>query len=64
MPVLALATAQRDDAAAASGWCSPGSALFLALGLLTIIGAAVRESVVPPGDEPDPARRRRRGWRR
>jgi hypothetical protein len=33
--------------------------IFLALGMLTIIGAAVRESVLPPGTEADPARRRR-----
>jgi hypothetical protein len=33
--------------------------LVLALGLVTIAGAAVRESVLPPGDEPDARRRRR-----
>jgi hypothetical protein len=33
--------------------------VFLALGMLTIIGAAVRESVLPPGAEADLARRRR-----
>ena len=31
--------------------------VFLVIGLITIIGAAVRESVVPPGAEPDARRR-------
>ena len=34
-------------------------ACVLALGLFTIVGAAVRESVLPPGVEPDGQRRRR-----
>jgi hypothetical protein len=33
--------------------------LFLTIGALTIVGAAARESVLDPGVEPDPARRRR-----
>lgn len=33
--------------------------LLLAVGLATIVRAAVRESVIPPGAEPDPRRRRR-----
>jgi hypothetical protein len=33
--------------------------VFLTAGLLTIIGSAVRESVLPPGVEPDDVRRRR-----
>ncbi|MGQ0641423.1 MAG: hypothetical protein ACT4P6_11740 [Gemmatimonadaceae bacterium] len=33
--------------------------VFLALGLFTIVGAAVRESVLPPGVEPDASRVRR-----
>jgi hypothetical protein len=33
--------------------------LILALGIVTIAGAAVRESVLPPGEEPDARRRRR-----
>ena len=33
--------------------------VVLALGLFTIVGAAVRESVLPPGEEPDARRRRR-----
>ena len=36
-----------------------GLGLFLTAGLLTIIGSAVRESVLPPGVEPDAVRRRR-----
>jgi hypothetical protein len=38
-----------------------GLGLFLFVGALTIVGAAVRESVLPPGEVPD-ARRRRRSW--
>lgn len=33
--------------------------VILALGIVTIAGAAVRESVLPPGEEPDARRRRR-----
>lgn len=33
--------------------------VFLLAGLLTIIGAAVREGVLPPGEQPDDRRRRR-----
>ena len=33
--------------------------LLLAAGLLTLVGAAVRESVLPPGEEPDARRRAR-----
>jgi hypothetical protein len=36
--------------------------LFLASGMFTIVGAAVRESVLPPGEEPDGPRRRRARW--
>jgi len=58
VPVLALATAERQM----PSWL--GSVLaalgvFLTAGLLTIIGAAVRESRLPPGAEPDNVRRRR-----
>jgi hypothetical protein len=35
------------------------AALVLALGLFTIVGATVREGVLPPGVEPDAQRRRR-----
>ncbi len=58
VPVLALATAERTM----PPWLGTVLAalgVFLTAGLLTIIGAAVRESVLPPGAEPDPARRRR-----
>ena len=58
IPVLALATAERQM----PPWL--GSVLaalgvFLTAGLLTIIGAAVRESGLAPGVEPDRVRRRR-----
>ena len=36
-----------------------GVGVILALGLLTIVGATVREGVLPPGAEPDARRRRR-----
>jgi len=36
-----------------------GVGVVLALGLLTIVGATVREGVLPPGAEPDEERRRR-----
>src|SRR5262249_53544437 len=58
VPVLALATAERTM----PRWLGVALAalgLFLTAGLLTIIGAAVRESVVAPGVEPDQIRRRR-----
>src|SRR5262245_11070165 len=58
IPVLALATAERQM----TPWL--GSVLaalgvFLTVGLLTIVGAAVRESGLAPGFEPDGVRRRR-----
>src|SRR5262245_52193039 len=58
IPVLALATAERQM----PSWL--GSVLaalgvFLTVGLLTIIGAAVRESRLAPGVEPDGVCRRR-----
>src|SRR5439155_6591465 len=58
VPVLALATAER----AMPPWLGAvlaGLGLFLTVGLLTIVGSAVRESVLPPGTEPDAVRRRR-----
>ncbi len=36
-----------------------GLGFFLTVGFMTIIGSAVRESVLPPGVEPDSRRRRR-----
>jgi hypothetical protein len=38
-----------------------GLGIFLFVGALTIVGAAARESVLPPGEMPD-ARRRRTSW--
>ena len=58
VPVMALATAQRDMSRGL-GVLLTGLGLFLGVGLLTIVGVAVRESVVPPGEAPDPMRRRR-----
>jgi hypothetical protein len=58
VPVMALATAERPM----SPWLGAVLAalgVFLTAGLLTIIGSAVRESVLPPGVEPDRTRRRR-----
>ncbi len=57
IPVLALATAQRPM----TPWLGAvlgGLGVFLTVGLLTIVGAAVRESVLPPGAQPDTQRRR------
>lgn len=39
-----------------------GLGAFLFVGAITIVGAAVRESVLAPGVEPDAARRRRSWW--
>jgi hypothetical protein len=58
VPVMALATAQRTMMPGL-GAILAGLGLFLTVGLLTIIGAAVRESVLTPGTEPDAARRSR-----
>jgi hypothetical protein len=61
VPVMALATAQRPM----PPWLGivlAALGLFLSVGFLTIIATAVRESVLPPGEEPDAARRRRARW--
>jgi hypothetical protein len=58
VPVMAIATAQREMPRSL-GILLSALGLFLTIGFLTIIGAAVRESVVPPGEAPDPRRRRR-----
>jgi len=58
VPVVALATAQREMPRGL-GFVLAGLGLFLGVGLLTIVGVAVRDSVVPPGETPDPVRRRR-----
>lgn len=58
IPVLALATAERPMPPWLGGVLA-ALGVFLTAGLLTIIGSAVRESVLPPGVEPDDVRRRR-----
>jgi len=58
VPVLALAE-RRLDMDHAFGLGLAAAALFLFAGALTILGAAVRESVLEPGREPDAWRRRR-----
>jgi hypothetical protein len=60
VPVLSLATEQRRLSPALS-WLLAALGTFLFVGALTIVGAAVRESVVAPGASPDRSRRRR-GW--
>jgi hypothetical protein len=61
IPILAAATQQLDMAQGLQIFVLVGS-LFLVLGLLTIVGAASRESILPAGAQPAPADRRR-GWR-
>jgi len=58
VPVLALATAERTMDPRL-GVVLAALGLFLSVGLLTIIGAAVRESVLPPGVAADARHRRR-----
>jgi len=41
------------------GWLLAVLGVFLLVGAVTILGAAVRESVLPPGETPDPRRNRR-----
>lgn len=41
------------------GWLLAALGVFLTVGLVCIVGAAVREAVLPPGDAPDRKRRRR-----
>ena len=60
VPVMALATEQRPMPPWLGGVLG-ALGLFLTAGLLTMAGAAVRESVLPPGEEPDTRRRRRAG---
>jgi hypothetical protein len=58
VPVMAIATAERGM----PSWLGAvlaGLGVFLTVGMLTIIGTAMRESVLPPGVEPDASRRRR-----
>src|SRR5262249_50084923 len=58
VPVMALATAQRTMLPGL-GAILAGLGIFLTVGMLTIIGAAVRESVLAPGAEPDSSRQGR-----
>ena len=59
VPVLAVAE-RRLDMNPTVGFGLAGAVLFLFVGAVTIFGAAVRESVLEPGREPD-AKRRWRG---
>jgi hypothetical protein len=58
VPVVAIATAEREMPRSL-GIILTALGLFLFVGLLTIVGAAVRESGLPPGEAPDARRRRR-----
>ena len=58
VPVMALATETRDMPSSLGGVLA-ALGVFLTVGFLTIVGSAVRESVLPPGVEPDERRR----WR-
>ena len=58
VPLVALA-GRRLEFSRALAVPLVGVGIFLALGLLTIVGATVREGVLPPGAEPDAPRRRR-----
>ncbi|HEY7684555.1 MAG TPA: hypothetical protein VH833_00485 [Gemmatimonadales bacterium] len=61
VPVNSIATRRLGfDTPLAAGLLGLGLLLFI--GALTIVGAAVRESVLSPGEEPDTARRRRSWW--
>ena len=52
VPVMALAAAEKKMGRSLGGVLA-ALAVFLTLGMLTIVGCAVRESVVPPGRAPD-----------
>ena len=58
VPVMALATAEREMPPWLGGVLI-ALGMVLTAGLLTLIGAAVRETVLPPGAEPDQRRRTR-----
>lgn len=58
VPVTNVATEQKAMPAVL-GWILGGLGLFLSLGLVSLVGAAVREGVVAPGLSPPPERRRR-----
>ncbi len=56
VPVTAIAT-RRLEMDRTLGLVLAAVGLFLTVGLLTLVGAGVRESVLAPGELPDPARR-------
>ena len=56
VPVNAIAETRREMSWPMAVGLS-GAALFLFVGAMTVFGAAVRESVLPPGEEPDRKRR-------
>lgn len=58
VPVVALATAERPMSKPLGGVLA-ALALFLGVGLVTIVGASIRESGLAPGDLPDAPRIRR-----
>ena len=58
VPIVAAATKQLEMARGLEIFVL-GGGLFLVLGLLTIVGAGSRESVLPAGEPPGPADRRR-----
>ncbi len=58
VPVMAVAE-RRLPMTFAVGAALAGAGLFLFVGAITLFGAAVRESVLAPGVEPDRTRRRR-----
>ncbi len=58
VPVQAVAT-RRLPMDPTLGWVLAALCAFLFAGLVTVVGAAVRDSTVPPGREPDAARRAR-----
>jgi hypothetical protein len=58
VPVVAIATAQRAMPTG-TGIVLIALGVFLVIGLLTVVHAAVAESVLPPGAAPDPSRSRR-----
>jgi hypothetical protein len=58
VPVTATATT-RLPMSRATTWGLLGLGVFLLVGFLSIIGAAARESVLPPGERVTPERRRR-----
>jgi hypothetical protein len=58
VPISAVATEVREMDRKL-GFALAGLGLVLLAGLITIVGAATRESVLAPGEEADPRRRRR-----